>query len=500
MIIQGFIDALQPMSIFLILVGTTIGIIFGAMPGLSSTMAVALFLPLTYSLSDKMAMSLLMALYIGGISGGLITACLLKIPGTPSSVATCWDGNPMVKKGQAMKALGTGVVFSFLGTIFSTIILIFLSPVLADFATNFGFYEYFAVALFSMSMIACMSSNNIKKGLMSGILGFMTATVGIAPIDAAQRYTFGYSMLQGGFTTLPVLIGLFALTEIFGVASTSKIEKEGEILKVSMKGIKGFGFSLKEFWEQRWVALQAALIGTGIGILPGIGGGTSNILAYTVAKNTSKHPEKFGTGIMDGIVASETSNNASIGGAMVPLLALGIPGDTVTAILLGALTMHGLNPGPLLFVNSGELVYCIFAAMIVASCVMLVLEFYGLRIFLLMLRLPKYVLMPIVFVLCVVGAYGNSSRIFDVIAIVIFGLIGLFFRYFGIPTAPFILGFIVGPLLENNLRRGLQGTKGDFMPFLQSPIALIFILITVATIVVTSYRELKPKKNTGTAS
>ena len=494
MIIQGFLSALHPLSLLLIACGVVVGITFGAMPGLSSTMAVALFLPLTYGLSDKMAMSLLMALYIGGISGGLITACLLKIPGTPSSVATCWDGNPMVERGEAMKALGTGVVFSFLGTIFSIVILIFASPALARLATNFGFYEYFAIALFSMSMIACMCSNNLKKGMIAGVLGFMVSTVGIAPIDAAKRFTFGTSALQGGFSTLPVLIGLFAMTEIFAIAATSKVGKKATVLHVSMKGVKGFGFSLKEFWSMKWVALQSALLGTGIGILPGIGGGTSNILAYTVAKNTSKHPEKFGTGIMDGIVASETSNNASIGGAMVPLLALGIPGDTVTAILLGALTMHGINPGPLLFEKSGELVYCIFAAMIVSSVIMLIFEFYGLKVFLLMLRIPKYMLMPIVFVLCAVGAYGNSSRIFDVYAILIFGLIGLFFSFYNIPSAPFILGFIIGPLLESNLRRGLQLTNGSFMPFLKSPIAVLFLLITLGTIGYTAFKELRPKK------
>ncbi len=495
MILSAFATVIQPMSLLLIVIGVIIGITFGAMPGLSSTMAVALFLPLTYSFSDKLAMSVLIALYVGSVSGGLITACLLNIPGTPNSIATCWDGHPMVNRGEGMKALGTGVVFSFMGTLFATCILMLAAPRLARIATKFGFYEYFGIALFSLSMIACMSSGNIKKGLIAGILGFMVSTVGIAPIDAAKRFTFGYTALQGGFSNLPVLIGLFAMTEIFSYAMVSKQGEKGEIVKVSMRGIRGFGFSLKEFWEQRFVALMAACIGTGIGILPGIGGGTSNILSYTVVKNASKHPEKFGTGIMDGIVASETANNASIGGALVPLLALGIPGDTVTAILLGAFTMHGLTPGPLLFQNSAELVYVIFASLLVANLLMLLLEFYGLRLFLLMLKIPRYILMPLVFVLCVVGAFGNSSRIFDIYAILAFGLLGMFFRSFGIPTAPFILGFILGPLTESNLRRGLQLTKGSFVPFLKSPICAVFLLITVGVIIWSSVREFRNGTN-----
>ena len=494
MMVQGFAAIMHPFTWLLMAGGVVIGIVFGAMPGLSSTMAVALFLPLTYGMQDTDSLALLMALYIGAISGGLISAILLKIPGTPSSVATCWDGSPMARKGQAMKALGAGIFYSFLGTIASIAVLVFLAPSLARFAMNFGFYEYFAVALFSLSMVATMSANNMKKGVFSGILGFMFACVGIAPIDAAQRFTFGSSALQGGFNILPVLIGLFAVSEILILAQTSRGEKEAEITQVSTKGIKGFGFSLKEFGEQKWNALRSCLIGIWIGILPGIGGGTSNILSYTVAKNQSKHPEKFGTGILDGVVASETANNASVGGAMIPLLALGIPGDTVTAILLGAFTMQGLTPGPLLFQNSGKLVYSIFASMIVASVLMLLFEFYGLRLFVKMLKIPKHILMPVVFILCVVGAYGISSRTFDVAAMIVFGIVGLLFKSYDIPSAPFILGFILGPMAETNLRRGLQLSEGSLMPFVQKPIALTFILITVVSLALGIHSNAKKRR------
>jgi len=481
MIIEGFLAVLTPFTLLLMVAGVAIGIVFGSMPGLSTTMAVALFLPLTYSMKDTDAMALLMALYIGAISGGLVSAILLKIPGTPSSVATCWDGSPMAQRGEAVKALGAGVFFSFLGTIVSIACLIFLAPTLARFAMNFGFHEYFAIAIFSLSMVATMGSGNMKKGIFSALIGFMFATVGIAPIDAAKRFTFGSKVLLGGFNILPVLIGLFAVSEILILATTSRREKEGVILKVSTKGVKGFGFSVREFLEQKVNLIRSCLIGVAIGILPGIGGGTSNILAYTVAKNQSKHPERFGTGILDGVVASETANNASVGGAMIPLLALGIPGDTVTAILLGAFTMHGLTPGPLLFKNSGLLVYAIFASMILCSVIMLVLEFYGLRFFVQMLRIPKHILMPLVFVLCALGAFGISSRVFDVFAMILFGVLGLLFKTFDIPTAPFILGFILGPMAETNLRRGLMAGQG-WIGFFQRPIAVIFFAITALSL------------------
>ena len=494
LIINGYLSILNGPCLLMIFIGVVVGIVFGAMPGLSCTMAVALFLPITYGMSPITAFALLMGLYIGSISGGLISAILLRIPGTPSSVATCWDGHPMTAKGQGMKALGAGIFYSFLGTVFSIFILMFVAPPVARLATKFGYYEYFAIALFSLTMIGTLSSGSMTKGIFSGVLGFMFATVGIAPVDATVRFTFGFQSLLSGFQQLPVLIGLFAISEIIATTETARLYSNEIITSPNTKGVKGFGFSVKEFIEQRWNALRSALIGVAIGILPGIGGGTSNIIAYTVAQNQSKHPEKFGTGILDGVVASETANNASVGGAMIPLLTLGIPGDAVTAILLGGLMMHGLSPGPLLFQTSPGLIYSIFASMMVASIIMLIVEFYGLRVFVKLLGIPKHILLPIVFALCIVGAYGINSRIFDVGAILVFGLIGYMFTSFNIPTAPFILGFILGPMAETNLRRGLQLSKGSYAPFFQKPISAVFIAITVFTIIYTIIKEGRKKK------
>lgn len=490
----GFGTVLTPIGIALMFVGVFVGIIFGALPGLSATMAIALFLPVTYTMEPTNAMTLLMALFVGAISGGLISAILLSIPGTPSSVATCFDGHPLVRKGQAAKALGLGVVFSFIGTLFSTILLMFIAPEIARAAVNFGSFEFFSIAIFSLTMVATLSSGNMVKGIMAAVIGFMFSTVGTDVIESSARFNFGITNLKGGFDMLAVMIGLFAIGEIISAAETSRHEAEEEVAQVDMKGVKGFGFSMAEFKSQLVNAFRSSCIGFGIGVLPGIGGGTSNVLAYTVAKNYDKHPEEFGQGRIDGVVASESANNATIGGAMVPLLTLGIPGDTTTAMLLGALTLHGLTPGPLLFQNQAEIVYGIFAAMLICSCIMLFMEFFGLRIFVKVLKIPKYILLPCVFVLCVIGAYALKNNVSQVIAALVFGFIGYGFKKLHIPTTPFILGFILGPLAEINYRRGMIRTKGNFVPFLTSPISAVFLLVALAVVLMYATKPLRAKK------
>jgi len=482
LMISGFAAIMNFQCLLLMTVGVAVGIIFGAIPGLTGTMAVSLCLPMTFSMGPVAGFCLLLGLYIGGISGGLISAILIKIPGTPSSIATVFDGYPMAARGEGGKALGIGILYSFIGTLISIIFLIFIAPPLADVALQFGPYEYFAVGIFSITMIASLVSGSPFKGLASGALGLCLAMVGAAPIDGATRLTFGSHQFDGGFNLLPVLIGLFAISEILSTAEEG-LRLDVNKNAVTKYSIKGFGVSLIEFGQQFWNMIRSALIGVGIGILPGIGGGTSNIIAYLVAKNQSKHPEKFGTGIIDGVVASETSNNASIGGAMIPLLTLGIPGDTVTAILLGGLILHGVTPGPLLFVNSAKLVYAIFAALLVANFIMLIMEFFGIRLFVKLLTIPKYILLPVIVALCAVGAYGTNNRLFDVWMMLIFGVIGFTMEKFGFSLPPLILGFILGPIVETNLRRGLMYSQGDFLPFVTRPISVVFLLIALITVI-----------------
>lgn len=487
MVLEGFLNVCtDPFTIALIAIGVIVGIIFGSIPGLTATMAVVMFLPVTYAMTPVQGISTLVALYIGGISGGLISAILLNIPGTPSSVATCFDGSPMAEKGEAAKALGVGVVFSFIGTIIGIALLILISPKLAALAIKFGPFEYCALTIFSLSLVITLTGKDLVKGLIGAIIGTTLATVGLSPIDSKARFTFGNTNLTAGFKLLVVLIGLFAITEVVKYAATVRSDEE-IVVREDVK-MHGVGFTFKEFTSQIGNAIRSALIGLGVGILPGIGGGVSCMISYTVAKNSSKNPEKFGTGIIDGIVASETANNGGIGGAMIPLLSLGIPGDAVTAMLLGGLMVHGVSPGPLIFQKSGATVYGIFFAMIVASIMMLIFMLIGMKGFIKVLKVPKNFLLPIIVVLCCVGAIGDSNRAFDVLGVFAFGLVGYLLIKAQIPSSPLILGFILGPTLESNLRKVSQLITSDSP--LNHPIFCIFIVLT-AVVVFLSLRSSK---------
>lgn len=492
-IMAGFLSVITPNILIYMFAGTVIGIIFGSIPGLTSNMAVALCLPMTFHMDTITGISFLIALYIGGISGGLISAILINIPGTPSSVATTFDGSPLALKGEAGKALGVGITSSFLGTMVSIAALIGISPVLARFALKFGPYELFAICVFSLTMLASLISGSALKGITCAVLGIICSLVGVPPTGGATiRFGFGFKQLASGFDILPVLIGLFAVSEIFFSAIWP--EKTTDKNFIQSYKIKGLGFTLKEAIGQGWNFLRSALIGIGIGILPGIGGATSNIIAYSVAKQSSKYPEKFGTGIIDGVVASETSNNASIGGAMIPLLVLGIPGDTVTAMLLGGLVIQGINPGPLLFTNQATLVYGIFFAMIICSFFMFAVMYLGMRFFVKVLTVPRYVLLPVVLALCFVGTYGANNRIFDCWVALAFGIVGFAMKRFKFPLPPFILGFVLGETVELNLIRSLQYSQNDLIgAFTHSPIALVFLLISFAVVGFSLIKSLKAR-------
>ncbi len=477
---------LEPTCLVWILVGTVVGVIFGSIPGLTATMAIAMFLPVTYNLNPIQGISLLLSLYIGGISGGLIPAILINIPGTPSSIATCFDGVPMTNKGEAGKALGVGIVFSFIGTVLSVVALILIAPILASIALKFGPFEYFSITVFSLTLIITLASESLLKGVISGVIGLMLKTVGMAPIDSMTRYTFGTSNLRAGFDILVVLVGIYAISEIIAT-----VEQPGSagVLRLNRVKIKGFGFSLSEFAGQIVNCLRSSFIGVGLGILPGIGAATANIMAYTVAKNQSKHPEKFGTGVIDGLVASETANNACIGGTIIPLLTLGIPGDSTSALLLGALVIHNVTPGPLIFQQNGTVVYAVYAAMILSSVAMLLVQFFGINLFIHLLRIPKHRLLPLVFVLCAVGAFGLNNRIFDISLLFAFGIVGYLLNKGRYPLPPLILGFVLGDICELNLRRALSYSQGSLTPFFTQPISLLFLVCAVLSLGMGLYRQ-----------
>jgi putative tricarboxylic transport membrane protein len=492
----GFAQIMNIPVMLLCLLGTVLGIFFGAAPGMTSSMGIALVLPITYGMPMEYGMSLILGIYIGSISGGLITAILINIPGTPASVATTFDGHPMALRGEGGRAIRVGTLYSFLGGMLSLGALFFISPFLAKWALKFGPVEYFSIAVFSLTLIASLSGGSIIKGALSALLGVLFTTVGMAPVDSVFRYTFGFHALDAGIQLLPVLVGVFAVMEI--------IKSAEDPTSASMKPLnyqsKGLGVSWREFKEQFRNFLVSAGIGTGIGILPGLGAAISNLVAYSVSRDSSKHPEKYGTGIIDGLVASETANNAVAGGAMVPLLTMGIPGDAGTAMMLAAFMLHGITPGPLLFATQGKLIYGMFAILIVSNVMMFALQMYGLSFFLKLLKIPRNMLFPIIIVLASVGAFAMNNRVFDIWSILFFGLVGYGVFKFNFPAAPLVLGFVLGKLLEVNFRRGAMAVYGNFWGFFTQPISGTVFAITALFIGYNVYNSIRKYKKAKTAA
>ena len=434
------------------------------------------------------AIAMMMGLYIGASSGGFFAAILLNIPGTPASIATTLDGYPMAQAGQAGRALGASVVFSFIGGLLSLFAMLFISLPLSDFAMRFGPIEYFAATFAALMVLGSLSGDSLVKGLLAGLIGVMLSLIGSAPIDYTPRFDFGFYQLAEGLPTLAVMIGIFAVTEIVKAARPDPAAAAARPIAFQMRG---FGISVREIIQQMPNVIRSSVIGVLIGILPALGGTAAALVAYNAAKNASKEPETFGKGSMYGLTATETANNAVIGGDMIPLLTLGIPGDGVTALLLGALTLHGLTPGPLLLKTHGDLLYAVFAALMIANLMMLIVQYFGIRIFVKLLVVKKYYLFPIIVTMCAVGVYSANNVAFDVVIFGMVGVLGFLLSRAGFPFAPVVVGFILGPLLEINLRRGLMQTDGDFLPFFQSPIALVCFAMAALIVWVTAryYRK-----------
>ncbi len=483
----GFSQVGTPEIILWTIFSVLLGIIFGSIPGISTSMGIALMLPITFKMPFILSLGVILGLYVGGTSGGLISAILLNIPGTPSAIATCWDGNPMAMKGEAGRAIGIGALSSLVGGVLSLFVLMYTAPALARVTLRFGAVEYFAVTLFSLTLVASLSGKDLAKGIVSALVGLMLTTVGMSPIDGTLRYTFGSHEFDNGFQLLPVLVGLYAVSEVLDVAE-ARVEAKMEVRSYRMRG---FGMSFAEFRGQIINMLRSTLIGTGIGILPGIGGGISNMVAYSVAKEQSKYPEKFGTGIVDGIVSSETANNAVTGGALIPLLTVGIPGDAATALLLAAMLVQGVTPGPLMFRSNINVVYAIFTLMLIANFAMIFLLMLGLPLYLKLLKIPRYILMPVVMVLCIIGSFASNNRMFDVWTILMVAIVGYLMQKFKYSTAPMVLGFILGPILEMNFRRSLMVANGDYWVFITRPVSGVILFLTVAALAFFAYKSFK---------
>lgn len=494
-VIAGILSVFtNPTGLLWVLLGVAVGLIFGALPGLSATMGVALIIPLTFSMSEVTAIGTLIGVYIGGIAGGAISAILINIPGTPSSVVTSLDGYPMTKNGLAARALGWATFSSGWGSIISWLLLCTIAPLLARICTGFGSPEYAALAFFGLSIIAAVSGKSVVKGLISGLLGVTLSFVGIDPIWGDMRFTFGSVNLMSGISTVAALIGLYSIPQIIN----SCMDKDNEKISGKDLTIRNIVPPFREQWKRKFNIIRSALIGTFIGIIPAAGGNIAAFLSYDQAKRFSKEPDTFGKGNPDGVIASEASNNGVCGGALIPMLTLSIPGDSVTAVLLGGLMIHGITPGPTLFSEKPSIVSGIFTMVFVATIFMVLLQVFGIKLFVKTLNVPVNILNSILVMLALVGSYAIRGSFFDVLLTLFFGLIGFVMTRGGFPMAPIVLGLVLGSMFEGEFRRAVKLGGGSASIFLHRPVAMFFILVAVAVIASTVISRAR-KSNKGEA-
>lgn len=489
--LENFLPALQIFftfeNVLVVAIGLFVGITIGAIPGLNVPMTVALMLPITFQMAPVTGISLLMGVYKGGTYGGSISAILINTPGAPAAAVTCLDGYPMAKQGKAGKALRAAIYGSVIGEFFSDLVLITVASQVALIALKFGPTEKFALVFFALSTIGVVSSQHKLKGIAAGLTGILFYTMGLDPISGSSRFTFGLINLLGGIPFLPLLIGLFAVSEFF-IQIERRVSAPGNeaVAPVSKKREDNY-VSWKEFKANIVTIIRSTLIGIGIGALPGSGSAISAFVSYGAAKNASKHPEQFGKGSLEGVFAAETGNNAVTGGALIPLLTLGIPGDAITAIMLGVFLVHGLVPGPDLFIKSGPVIYAVFIGLMVANVLHFFIASLGLKIFIKLLSISRAVLFSVVIIICVAGAFTANSNIFDVYVMIFFGLLGYVMKKFNFPVAPLLMGYILGSLLETSLVQTLILSDGSVLPFFTRPISLFFIILTAFFIIWSSF-------------
>ncbi len=477
-VILAFAEITNITTLTLMIVGVAAGLLAGAIPGFTIAMAIVLTLPFTFGMPPSQGLATMVSVLVGGLSGGLMAGILTGIPGTPSSVATTFDGFPMARKGQPGLALGIGVWSSFFGGIISAILLVTFAPQLARIGLEFNPWDYFMLVMFALTITASLAGKNMIKGLIAGALGLLIRTVGEDEAAGMARFNFGSDTLLQGFDFIAVLIGLFAFSQLLSdvrdpeSARKSLMERGDTHIRIEhMRAIRVIA--------KRWTnVLRSALIGTFTGILPGAGGSIANILAYDQAKKASKNPEEFGTGTPDGIIAPESSNNAVEGGALIVLMALGIPGDVTTAVMLGALLIHDVVPSPSFIGDEPVLAYSIFIAFFLATFMMIFLQSFMLRIFVLVTRVRMYVLAGVILGFCGIGVFAINNVEFDLWTLLWFGILGFLMRHFGFPLAPMILGVVLGNIAELNLARAFAITT-DLSPFVTRPWSLFFLIVAV---------------------
>lgn len=478
MLFESLLNVLSPMHFLVVCIGVFLGIVVGAIPGLSGSMLIALTVPVTYYILSDQAISLLVAMYVGSIAGGLISATLLRMPGTPSSVVTTLDGYPMARDGQPGKALGIGIAASFAGGMVAWVALALLSKPLSVLALKLTSFNYFALIMTAMVLIASIGGKDLLKGLLSGFLGMLASMPGVDPSVGQLRLTFEIGNLASGFQLLPVLVGVFAVSQIFNDLLNLNRTPDNLAFRAS-----GLLLSMRDWLRNGWNMLRSSLIGTVIGILPGVGAAVGSMIAYSTAKSFSRTPEKFGEGAEEGIVAAEAGNSSTVGGALIPLVALGIPGSVIDAILIGALMIHQIQPGPMLFVTNPDVIWNLIAANLVATILMFVMMLALTPYIARIARIPTGYLLPVIMLFCIVGTFALNNSIFDVWVMLAFGVVGVLLERGGFSLGPFVIGYVLAPVAEQNLRQGLMITGGDIGPMLADPISLVLFAIAIALVV-----------------
>ncbi len=493
--LQGALSALTPLNLGMNFMGVLVGMIVGALPGLGSVVAITVCLPFTFGMDAGTAMALLLGVYCGSICGGSISAILINTPGTPQSACTSLDGFPMAKAGKSAKAIGWALSASIAGGIFSCLVLSIATPTLAAFALEFGALETFALILMGLTCISSISAGNQMKGLAAGVMGLLLACVGGSPFSSESRFTFGLFSLNSGIDLVPVIVGVFALSEV--ITRAESMLYEGRVEATSTSGVTLP--SMKEWSGRYWLLLKSSIIGTIVGIMPGTGAATASFLSYGEAKRSSPRRENFGKGEPDSIIAAESANNAVTGGAMVPTLALGIPGDPVTAIMLATFAIHGISPGVRLMTENPGIVYGTFAALAVANLLMYPACVITTRLFNYFLRLPEPILMGFVVVLCILGSYGARGNMVDVVVTMVAGVLAYVLRRQGFPMPPIVIGLVLGQQFEMSIGQMLlfKGTESWLSFLLSSPIAMVLFLFSAGMIALPVLSDtVKRKKQT----
>ena len=474
---QQLIGFLTPRYIFDILWSTQLGIIVGMLPGLTATMGVALMATLTYKFATDHAVLILICMYIGAIYGGSRTAILINIPGTPANAATTVDGYPLARQGRAGEAMGIATTGSFLGSLFGMMMLAIFTPIIGNAALNFFSFEYLWLTIFGIIICGTLTApKDPLKGWIAGFFGLFVATIGMEGMHAYRRFCFGNVDLAGGIALLPAMIGVFGFSEILMVMKQPAVKIVSNKIEKVIPNLR----DIMKYWQ---TIIRSGVIGTIIGAIPGVGEDIGAWVSYDFAKKVSKEKEKFGKGSIEGLIAAETGNNAAVAGAIIPVLSLAIPGSAPAAVLLGAMIIHGIRPGPLLMIEHPDFVIQVVAMFFLATCAMFILGLSFTRLFCKILIIPRQKLMPVIFCLCVIGAYALSSRIFDIWVMAVFGLIGYAMKEMNYPVAPAVLGIILGDLLDKNLRRSLILTGGNIIPLFTRPISFVLVLLIVFTIV-----------------